>query len=75
MTLLVWDELQPHAAAAPIPASLWPFFPFFGLLLGVLWGNFVTLGFPLWAGAIALLLVIGGEDFARRLGFERKRPQ
>lgn len=65
--LLVWDRFQPHATL-PSPEAFWFLLLPFGLVLGAVFGNVTTLGFPLWSGAAALLVTIAAEAVYCRLG-------
>jgi hypothetical protein len=59
--LLVWDHFQPHMWADSGAAAFWASAPFTGFFVGVTFGNLFTLGFPLWAGALASFCVLGAE--------------
>jgi hypothetical protein len=66
MTLLVWDHYLPHIDLESGPAVFWVSLLLFAAMTGIIFGNIFTLGFPVWAPALALFCVLGGERALRR---------
>jgi hypothetical protein len=66
--LLAWDRYLPHAVPGPSPAAFWASLPLSGFFVGVTFGNIFTLGFPVWAAALASFCILGGERALLRKG-------
>ena len=68
MALLVWDHYLPHIDIGFGPTGFWASLPLFGALVGLIWGNVFTLGFPVWAAALASFFVLSSERALLRKG-------
>jgi hypothetical protein len=68
MALLVWEHYLPLANPGFGPAAFWASLLPFGSLIGLFFGNIFTLGFPVWAAALASFCVLGSERALFRKG-------